>query len=82
MLLDQPLELVYDKRLKREVQDVIGYVSWLSRDQKQYMPAEEVYQFVKERLRAPQPKLQVEQQEIKPDQPKTKRVRASTEESG
>src|SRR6516165_9949910 len=56
MLLDRPLELVYDKRLKREVQDVVGYVSWLSRDQKQYMPAEEVFQFVKERLRTPQPK--------------------------
>jgi hypothetical protein len=73
MLLDRPLELVYDKRLKREVQDVIGYVSWLSRDEKQYMPAEEVFQFVKNRLRTPQPKPQVEQQEIKPDKPKTKR---------
>jgi hypothetical protein len=74
MLLDRPLELVYDKRLKREVQDVVGYVSWLSRDQKRYMPAEEVFQCVKQRLRTPQPKPQVEQQEIKPDKPKTNRV--------
>jgi hypothetical protein len=74
MLLDRPLELVYDKRLKREVHDVVGYVSWLSRDEKQYMPAEEVFQFVKQRLRAPQPKPHLEQQEIKPDKAKTKRV--------
>jgi hypothetical protein len=74
MLLDRPLERVYDKRLKREVHDVVGYVSWLSRAEKQYMSAEEVFQLVKGRLRLPQPKPQVEKQEIKPDKSKTKRV--------
>jgi hypothetical protein len=71
MLLDRPLELVYDKRLKSEVQDVIGYVSWLSRDEKHYMPSEEVFRFVKDRLRTPLPKSQAE---LKPDSPKTKRA--------
>ena len=32
MLLDRPLELVFDNRLKREIHDVIGYVTWLSLD--------------------------------------------------
>jgi hypothetical protein len=74
MLLDRPLELVYDKRLKREVQDVIGYVSWLSRDDKQYMPAEEVFRFVKNRLRTPQPKPQADPEARKADKAKPKRV--------
>lgn len=56
MLLDRPIPLVFDRRLKRETQDVIGYVSWLSREEKQYMPAEDVYNYVKVRLRTPKPK--------------------------
>jgi hypothetical protein len=74
MLLDRPLELVYDKRLKREVQDVIGYVSWLSRSEKGYMPAEAVFRFVKDRLRTPQPKPQADQEALRPDMPRTTRV--------
>ena len=56
MLLDRPLPLVFSKRLKKDVQDVVGYVSWLSRPQKNYMPAEAVIQFVQERLAVPKPK--------------------------
>jgi hypothetical protein len=74
MLLDRPLELVHEKRLKREVQDVIGYVSWLSRSEKRYMPAEEVFRYVKARLRKPQPKPQAGQEERQPDKPRTKRA--------
>jgi hypothetical protein len=74
MLLDRPLDLVYDKRFKREVQDVIRYVSWLSRDEKQYMPAEEVFQFVKDRLRTPQPKPQADPKALRPDKPRTTRL--------
>lgn len=60
MLLDRPLPLVFNKRMGREVQDVVGYVAWLSRDNKGYMPAEEVFRYVKERLAAPKPKVQRE----------------------
>ncbi|MBY0522780.1 MAG: hypothetical protein K2R98_05260 [Gemmataceae bacterium] len=58
MLLDRPLPLVFNQRMKREVQDVEGYVSWLSRDEKTYMPAEEVITYVKDRLAPPKPKVQ------------------------
>jgi len=53
MLLDRPLPLIFNKRMGREVQDVIGYISWLSRDEKCYMPAEDVLAFVEERLAPP-----------------------------
>lgn len=51
MLLDRPLPLTYHKQLKRHVQDVIGYVQWIQHPDKEYMAAEEVIEFVKERLR-------------------------------
>ncbi len=57
MLLDRPLPLVFNNRMGREVQDVVGYVSWLSGDEKTYMPAEDIFQFVKERLAVPTPKV-------------------------
>jgi len=68
MLLDKPLPLVFNQRMKREVQDVEGYVSWLSRAEKTYMPAEEVIAYVKDRLAPPKPKVQ----------PKTERVARAT----
>jgi hypothetical protein len=58
MLLARPLPLVFNKRMGREVQDVIGYVRWLSSDEKTYLPAEEVIAFVKDRLAPPMPKVQ------------------------
>lgn len=58
MLLDRPLPLVFNQRMKREVQDVEGYVSWLSKDEKTYMPAEQVITYVKERLASLKPKVQ------------------------
>jgi hypothetical protein len=60
MLLDRPLPLVFNKRMGRDVQDVLGYITWLSRGQKTYMPADEVIQFVQQRLKpvAPKPKAQ------------------------
>lgn len=58
ILLDRPLPLVFNKKMKREVQDVVGYVSWLSKDNKTYMPAEEVFSYVKDRLAPPKPKEQ------------------------
>ena len=54
MLLHEPLPKVYDKRYKRELPDVIHYVSWLSRPHA-YMPAEDVFNYVAARLRDPQP---------------------------
>ena len=66
MLLDGPLPLVFNKRMGRDVQDVVGYVTWLSSDEKTYMPAEEVLSYVKERLAVPKPK-----EETKTQQPPT-----------
>lgn len=63
MLLDRPLVLLFNKRMKREVQDVVGYVSWLSRDEKTYLPAEEVFNYVKERLAPPKPRVQKAQRQ-------------------
>lgn len=56
MLLDRPLPPVFNKRMKRKVPDVLGYNTWLSTDAdaRHYMPAEQVFQFVKERLATPQ----------------------------
>jgi hypothetical protein len=77
MLLDRPLNLVYDKRRKREVPDVIGYASWLSRDAKVYMPAQEVFEFVRARLRAPEPKPATAQEAVA-DKSKPKAARGQT----
>ena len=54
MLLHKPLPKVFDKRYKREIPDVIRYVSWLTRPHA-YMPAEDVFNYVAARLRDPQP---------------------------
>jgi hypothetical protein len=58
MLLDRPLPLVFNKRMGRHVQDVIRYIAWISREQKKYMPLEEVVSYIKDRLAAPKPKVQ------------------------
>jgi hypothetical protein len=73
MLLDRPLPRVLDKRLKREVGDVVGYVSWLTRDDKRYMPADDVFNYVKARLRTPQPKPQRVEAEPAPKPKKQKK---------
>jgi hypothetical protein len=73
MLLDRPLELVVDRRFKRDIQDVPRYVSWLSLDDKRpYMPAEEVFQFISTRLRHPQPKSETAKEKVKAAKPKEK----------
>ena len=74
MLLDRPLELVFNKRMKRKTQDVLRYVSWLSLDEKQYMPAEEVFEFVRARLRKPQPKPEADKEKGAYAKPKRKKV--------
>lgn len=78
MLLDQPLELVFDNRLKREIHDVIGYVTWLSLDDKPYMPVEEVFQFISTRLRHPQPKPEMAKEKVKTAKPKGKTTETET----
>jgi hypothetical protein len=50
MLLDRPLPLVYNRHLKRKVQDVEGYVAWLLDPHRRYLPAAEVVTFLEERL--------------------------------
>ncbi len=50
MLLDRPLPLVYNRRLKDKVQDVEGYVAWLLDPQRRDMPAANVMAFLEERL--------------------------------
>lgn len=52
MLLDRPLEPVFNKRMKRKIPDVLGYVSWLSKDDRKYLEVEEVFQFVATRLKS------------------------------
>lgn len=54
MLLDKPLEMVFDKRRKRSIPDVLGYIEWIMRPNG-YMPAEEVVSYLKARLRQPGP---------------------------
>ena len=78
MLLDQPLELVFDNRLKREIHDVIGYVTWLSLDDKPYMPVEEVFLFISTRLRHPQPKPEMAKEKVKTAKPKGKTTETET----
>ena len=58
MLLDKPLPLVHNMRMGRQVQDVLGYISWLSRDGKTYMPVQEIVAYVQDRLAVPKPKEQ------------------------
>ena len=70
MLLDRPLPLVFNKRMGREIQDVLGYITWLSRDEKRYMPADTVIAYVKERLAVPKPKEQRKAQSQPQDKPK------------
>jgi hypothetical protein len=53
MLLDQPLALVHDRRRKRDVQNVLGYIGWIAREPKQYMPAAQVVAYVQQRLAKP-----------------------------
>jgi hypothetical protein len=61
MLLDRPLGLVFNKRSQRWVQDVVGYVAWLLKADKTYMPAEDVFEFVKQRLKAKRPVSEAEE---------------------
>ena len=50
MLLDQPL--VLKKRQRKGRQDIIGYTDWLLNPNRQYMPQEDVYRYVVDRLHA------------------------------
>jgi hypothetical protein len=50
MLLDKPLDLVWDNRLRSEVADVIGYMSWVVSPKRKYMSAEEILDYVRFRL--------------------------------
>lgn len=52
LLLDRPLPAVKNTR-GRIVGDVIGYANWLGNPHRQYMPAEDVYFHVVERLMSP-----------------------------
>jgi len=53
MLLDEPLPRVWDKRLDREVADILGYIMWL-RKPTAYMPADDVMAYVEARLAHPE----------------------------
>ncbi|NQU23566.1 MAG: hypothetical protein HQ567_19975 [Candidatus Nealsonbacteria bacterium] len=55
MLLDKPLELVRNNRMKGKplIPDVVDYVSWVIEANRKYMPADEVLHYVDERLREP-----------------------------
>lgn len=48
MLLDRPLDLITSRG--KETQDVVGYIQWLGDSYRQYMPKEDVYRYVVERL--------------------------------
>lgn len=48
MLLDRPLELITSRG--KEIQDVVGYIQWLRDPDRQFMPKEDVYRYVVERL--------------------------------
>jgi hypothetical protein len=69
MLLDGPLELAYDKRLKRHVPDVLQYVLWLGREARRHIPADAVFDFVRARLRDPGPKQQAAEKKPKAPRP-------------
>ncbi|NQU23056.1 MAG: hypothetical protein HQ567_17400 [Candidatus Nealsonbacteria bacterium] len=55
MLLDKPLELVRNNRMKHKplIPDVVEYVSWVVDSDRLYMPADEVFAYVEERLQEP-----------------------------
>jgi len=55
LLLDRPLTLTYNRRVKRKVQDVEGYVGWLLDPERRYMPAAEVVDYLAARLVRPEP---------------------------
>ncbi|QDU05929.1 hypothetical protein V6x_56730 [Gimesia chilikensis] len=48
MLLNKPLDLITNRG--KEVQDVVEYIRWLGDPDRQYMPKEDVYRYVVERL--------------------------------
>ncbi|QGQ22374.1 hypothetical protein F1728_06660 [Gimesia benthica] len=48
MLLDRPLDLITSRG--KAVQDVVGYIQWLGDSYRQYIPKEDVYRYVVERL--------------------------------
>ncbi|WP_197996886.1 hypothetical protein [Gimesia chilikensis] len=48
MLLDRPLDLITSRG--KETQDVVGYIQWLGDSNRQYLPKDDVYQYVVERL--------------------------------
>lgn len=52
MLLDKPLGLIYDNRRKDYLPDVEKYIRWVYRPSG-YMPAQAVYDYIKERLVIP-----------------------------
>lgn len=48
MLLDSPLELV--SRRGRESQDIVAYMNWLSNPDRSFMPKDDVYRYIVDRL--------------------------------
>ena len=54
MLLDKPLPPVFNKRMQKWVPDVVEYISWILKPEA-YMPKDEVFAYVRERLRGSRP---------------------------
>lgn len=54
-LLDRPLSLIPNCK-GRLVQDVVGYIKWISDPQRSYMESDDVYDYIRARLAEPQPR--------------------------
>lgn len=50
VLLDRPLPLRTNIK-GRQVQDVVGYIRWINHAERAYMPADEVYEYVRARMK-------------------------------
>lgn len=50
VLTDGPLPMVYNKRIKKNVPDLVGYIRWLENPDRSYVPFEDVFRFVVERI--------------------------------
>jgi hypothetical protein len=61
VLLHKPLPLIENKRTKRKsVQDVVEYMRWINDPRREYMPAEAIVEYVRQRIAVPRttPKVQ------------------------
>jgi hypothetical protein len=81
MLLEKPLELIFDKRLKRLVPNVVRYITWLTLDEKPYMPVEDVFNYVKARLKIRHPVKEIREQ-AKGQSEKSKNAKALVSAAG